>query len=61
MPTYEYRCSNEQCSHEWEEDQKISDPKIDTCPICMAKTAERLISTASFVLKGNGWFKSGGY
>jgi putative FmdB family regulatory protein len=54
MPTYEYRCSN--CENLWEELQKISEPALDTCPKCHEKTAQRLISGGSFILKGGGWY-----
>ena len=54
MPTYEYRCSA--CENLWEELQKISEPALDTCPKCHAKTAQRLISGGSFILKGGGWY-----
>ena len=60
MPTYEYIC--ESCEHSWEEDQKISDPPIIECPECKEETAKRQISGGGgFVLKGSGWFNSGGY
>lgn len=54
MPTYEYRCSN--CENLWEELQKISEPKLEECPKCHQKTAQRLISGGSFILKGGGWY-----
>lgn len=54
MPTYEYRCSA--CENLWEELQKISEPALDTCPKCHEKTAQRLISGGSFILKGGGWY-----
>jgi putative FmdB family regulatory protein len=54
MPTYEYACSS--CDSEFEELQKISDPPLDTCPKCNAKTVSRLISGGSFILKGGGWY-----
>jgi len=58
--TYEYVCNH--CKHQWEEDQKITDKKTETCPVCKKKSAERLISGGTgFVLKGGGWFKDGGY
>jgi len=60
MPTYEYKC--QACGHEWEKDQGIKDPKIKKCPKCKKMKAERLISKGGgFILKGNGWFNSGGY
>lgn len=56
--TYEYRCKN--CGHEWESDQKISDPPLEHCPVCKKKKAQRLVSGGlGFQLKGGGWFKDG--
>ncbi|MCU0690183.1 MAG: zinc ribbon domain-containing protein [Polyangiaceae bacterium] len=54
MPTYEYKCSA--CNHEWEAEQRIVEAPLDTCPACREKTARRLISGASFILKGGGWY-----
>lgn len=57
---YDYKCKN--CGHIWEEDQKISDPKTEICPECGEKSAERMITNSGgFILKGSGWFNSGGY
>jgi putative FmdB family regulatory protein len=54
MPTYEYGCTA--CKNEWEELQKITEPALDECPKCHQKTAQRLISGGSFILKGGGWY-----
>jgi putative FmdB family regulatory protein len=54
MPTYEYQCKA--CDHEFERDQRISDPPIKTCPRCKARQVKRLISRTSFHLKGGGWY-----
>lgn len=62
MTTYEYKCSNTECNHEWESEQKMSEDAIKICPKCKCETAVRLISGGTgFQLKGQGWFKSGGY
>ncbi|MBW2372138.1 MAG: zinc ribbon domain-containing protein [Deltaproteobacteria bacterium] len=53
MPTYEYLCKA--CDHEFEREQRITDPKVRTCPRCKKRRVERLISQTSFVLKGGGW------
>lgn len=54
MPIYEYRCSD--CGHELEALQKISDPKLTTCPQCGAEALSKLVSASAFVLKGTGWY-----
>jgi putative FmdB family regulatory protein len=53
MPTYEYMC--QKCEHEFEREQRISDPAVKTCPKCKARRVKKLISRTSFVLKGGGW------
>jgi putative FmdB family regulatory protein len=55
MPIYEYRC--EKCGHEFEREQRITEPAIKRCPACKSQKAKRLISNTSFVLKGAGWYK----
>ena len=54
MPTYEYLC--EKCEHEFEREQRISDPPVKTCPKCRSRKVKKLISRTSFVLKGGGWY-----
>lgn len=67
MPTYEYQC---QCGHSFEEEQRISEPALKTCPICKDSKCknwkknkgckvERVINATGFVLKGGGWYKDG--
>ena len=52
--TYEYEC--EACGHKWEEEQRISDAPLKTCPICKRETAKRLVSGGTgHVLKGARW------
>lgn len=55
MPIYEYTC--EKCGHEFEREQRISDPPVRSCPVCRARKVRKLISRTSFVLKGGGWYK----
>ena len=61
MPIYEYECEN--CGHQLESIQKISDPPLTTCPECGQLSLKKLVSAAAFRLKGGGWdetdFKSG--
>ena len=61
MPTYNYKCKNEKCNHVFEKFHKMSDPH-PPCPKCGHKEPERLLSrNSSFILKGKGWFNTGGY
>lgn len=57
MPIRDYRC--DACDHNWEELRKDqSDPS--ECPICKQEKLTRVVSKSSgFVLKGDGWYKSG--
>ncbi len=58
--TYEYQCTS--CSHEWEAEQKITEEPLKECPQCHKETAKRLVSGGTGThLKGDGWFKTGGY
>ena len=53
MPTYEYRC--QECGHEFERFQKMSDEPLRTCPECGGKV-RRLIGTgATIISKGSGF------
>lgn len=56
MPIYEYQCSN--CTHAFENIQKLSDPLLTKCPECGQNTLSKLISAAGFQLKGTGWYKT---
>jgi putative FmdB family regulatory protein len=53
MPIYEYRCLD--CSHEFEQIQKFSDPPVGACPTC-GGAVQKLISRSAFHLKGDGWY-----
>ncbi len=54
MPIYEYRCN--ECGHELETLQKISDPPLVECPACHRPALQKLVSAAAFHLKGTGWY-----
>ncbi|MBU8923022.1 MAG: hypothetical protein KOO63_14485 [Bacteroidales bacterium] len=55
MPTYHYAC--EKCGHEFEIDQKISDPPKKRCPECRCKVF-RVIHPVGHILKGSGFYKT---
>ena len=56
MPIYEYRCQN--CGHELEKLQRMSDAPLTDCPACEQAELKRLISAAGFRLKGSGWYET---
>jgi len=56
MPIYEYRC--EQCGHELEAVQKISEAPLVECPACSEQALKKRISAAGFRLKGGGWYET---
>ena len=56
MPIYEYRCEN--CGHELEAVQKISESPLLKCPECGADALKKRISAAGFRLKGGGWYET---
>lgn len=56
MPIYEYQCTN--CEHKLEALQKISDAPLKECPACSKPDLKKLVSAASFRLKGGGWYET---
>jgi putative FmdB family regulatory protein len=62
MPIYEYRC--EECGHQEDHLQKISEAQLSVCPACNKPSYKKQLSAAGFQLKGSGWyatdFKSAG-
>ena len=56
MPIYEYTCTK--CKHSLEALQKLSDAPLTKCPACGKNGLAKLISAASFRLKGGGWYET---
>lgn len=56
MPIYEYQCTK--CGHKLEALQKISEEPLLECPACGKSALSKLISAASFRLKGGGWYET---
>ena len=56
MPIYEYQCTK--CAHELEALQKMSDKPLLVCPACGKRSLSKLVSAASFRLKGGGWYET---
>lgn len=56
MPIYEYAC--ESCGERFDKLMSLNDP-APPCPSCGASEVRKLVTSASFVLKGSGWYKDG--
>ena len=56
MPIYEYEC--QECGHQMEAIQKISDDPLKDCPECKKDGLKKQISAAGFRLKGGGWYET---
>lgn len=56
MPIYAYRC--EDCGHELDALQKLSDAPLTDCPECGAAALKKQITAAAFRLKGAGWYET---
>ena len=55
MPVYDFKCNK--CEHVFELIQKYLDPH-PKCEKCEEPTI-KIISSTTFVLKGDGWYKDG--
>jgi len=56
MPIYEYQCTK--CEHKLEALQKMSEEPLLDCPACGKPGLSKLVSAASFRLKGGGWYET---
>ena len=56
MPIYEYRC--ESCEQTLEALQQMSDEPLKQCQSCGKETLSKMVSAASFRLKGGGWYET---
>ena len=56
MPIYEYACQD--CGHEFEAMQRMSDDPLKECPKCNKETLKKLVSAAGFRLSGGGWYET---
>ncbi len=55
MPIYEYKCQD--CGHQVEVMQKVSDEPLKECEKCGGKL-EKQWSLSGFQFKGAGWYKT---
>ncbi|MEM1173174.1 MAG: zinc ribbon domain-containing protein [Pseudomonadota bacterium] len=56
MPIYGYRCQD--CGHELDALQKMSDDPLTDCPACGQASLKRQLSAPRFRLKGGGWYET---
>lgn len=56
MPIYEYQC--QECQHQLERLQKMSDDPLKDCPECGKPALKKKISAAGFRLSGGGWYET---
>lgn len=56
MPIYEYQCQD--CGHQLELIQKMSDAHATDCPKCGQPSLKKKVSAAAFRLKGGGWYET---
>lgn len=53
MGTYRYSC--EKCGHEFDFEQRITDPPRKRCPVCRG-CVYRMIHPVGHILKGSGFY-----
>lgn len=56
MPIYPYLCND--CGHEFDRLQKMSDDPLKVCPECGAESLRKKLTAAAFQLKGTGWYET---
>jgi putative FmdB family regulatory protein len=56
MPIYEYLC--QECGHELEAMQKVSDPLLVDCPACGRASLKKKLTASAFRLSGGGWYET---
>jgi len=49
MPIYEYKC--EACKHTHEVIQNLTDPPLESCPVCGSAEVEKADSVAAIVIR----------
>ena len=53
MPTYSYKCNN--CGHEFEARQRMTDDPLSECPVC-GGDVRRVVGSVGIVFKGKGFY-----
>lgn len=60
---YDAKCKDCELTFEYERSIKDTKEPAPPCPQCKSQATEKVFSlnAGGFVLKGQGWFKKGGY
>ncbi len=53
MPIYSYRCND--CGHEFDQRQRMSDDALTVCPVCEGNI-RRVVTSVGVVFKGSGFY-----
>ena len=53
MPTYTYRCN--ECGHQFDQRQRMSDDPLTICPVCEGQI-RRVLNSVGVVFKGSGFY-----
>lgn len=56
MPIYAFLCN--QCGHQFDRLQRLSDTDPEICPACAAHAVQRKLSAPHFRLAGSGWYET---
>lgn len=56
MPIYAYQCQD--CGHELEALQKLSDEPLTDCPSCRQPALKKMLTAPAFRLSGSGWYET---
>ena len=56
MPIYAFVC--EECGHQFDRLQKMTDPDPTTCPACGKESVHRQLTAPQFRLAGGGWYET---
>ncbi len=54
MPTYDYLC--QECGHELETFQSMSDEPLSVCPSCQGRLKRKVGGGSGIIFKGSGFY-----
>ena len=56
MPTYEYKCSENSCNHQFEAMQSITADPLTECPVCGGLIRRLICGGTGIIFKGSGFY-----